>query len=332
MTGMDREAPPLLFALEASRGFGERVAAALGPPLATHEERGFEDGEHKARPLQSVRGRDVYVLQSLHGDAEQSPNDKLCRLLFLIGALKDADAGRVTALVPYLAYARKDRRTKSRDPVTSRYVAQLFEAVGADRVVVMDVHNLAAFQNAFRCRTEHLEARGLFARHLAGRVGEAPLVVVSPDAGGTKRADDLRGHLARRLGRDVGLAFMEKKRSEGVVSGEAVIGEVRGRVAVIVDDLIATGTTMARAAQACRQRGALAVHALATHGLFSAEAERVLGAAPFDSIVVTDTVPPLRLSPDFRSRRLTVLDAAPLFAEAVRRLHAGGSIVDLLEG
>lgn len=327
---MDGE--PLLFALASSRAFGERVAAALGQPLAPYEERAFEDGEHKARPLCSVRGRDVYLLGSLHGDAQQSPHDKLCRLLFLIGALRDADAARITALVPYLAYARKDRRTKSRDPVTTRYIAQLLEAVGTDRVVVLDVHNLAAFQNAFRCRTEHLEAKGLLARHLLRLAGDAPLVVVSPDAGGAKRAEALRERLQQLQGGDVGLAFMEKKRSAGVVSGEAVVGEVEGRVAAIVDDLIATGTTMARAAVACRQRGARAVHALATHGLFSAEAGRVLGAAPFDSLVVTDSVPPGRLGPGLDGGRLTVLEVAPLFAEAVRRLHAGGSIVELLEG
>ena len=156
-----------LFALGASRAFGEAVAARLAVALAPHEERDFEDGEHKARPLVSVRGSDVFVIHSLYGDATQSANDKLVRLLFFIGALKDAAAARVTAVVPYLAYARKDRKSKSGDPVTTRYVAGLFEAVGTDRVVTLDVHNLAAFQNAFRCRTEHLEANSLFVAHFA---------------------------------------------------------------------------------------------------------------------------------------------------------------------
>ena len=123
-----------LFALEGSREFGGRVADHLGLALADHEERVFEDGEHKARPLTSVRGRDVFVIHSLYGDAEQSGNDKLCKLLFFIGALRDASAARVTAVVPYLAYARKDRKTQSRDPVTTRYVAALFEAVGVELV------------------------------------------------------------------------------------------------------------------------------------------------------------------------------------------------------
>jgi ribose-phosphate pyrophosphokinase len=143
----------LIFALRATRELGAGISRALGVELAPHEEREFEDGEHKARPLMSVRGRDLYLVQSLYGGPEASPSDKLCRLLFFAGALRDAGAGRVTAVVPYLAYARKDRRTQLRDPITTRYVAQLIEAVGVDRVVVVDVHNLAAFENAFRCPT-----------------------------------------------------------------------------------------------------------------------------------------------------------------------------------
>ncbi len=198
---------PCLFALNASRPYGERVASALGLPLAGHEEREFEDGEHKARPLENVRGRDVYVIHSLYGEPGISANDKLVRLLFFIGALKDASAARVTAICPYLAYSRKDRRSKPRDPVSSRYVAQLFEAVGTDRMVTLDVHNLAAYQNAFRIPAEHLEARGLFVAWFAARLQDENLVVVSPDAGGVKRADALRDSLARALGRPVGAAL-----------------------------------------------------------------------------------------------------------------------------
>lgn len=319
-----------LFALDATRELGVAVAARLGVGLAAHEEREFEDGEHKARPLESVRDRDVYVLQSLHGGPRQSPHDKLCRLLFFLGALRDAGAARLTAVVPYLAYARKDRRTKSRDPVTTRYVAELLETVGVDRVVVMDVHNLAAFENAFRCRIEHLEARGLFARHLAPRLRGEGVTVVSPDAGGAKRAEALRESLAAALGDEVGLAFLEKKRSGGVVSGEAVVGDLAGRSAVIVDDLISTGTTLGRAAAACRAAGAVRVVAAVTHGLFLGEAERVLGESPLESLLVTNTVPPFRLAPETVRARLTLLDVAPLLAEAIKRLHEGGSLVELM--
>ncbi len=317
-----------LFALNATREFGERMADALGLALAAHEEREFEDGEHKARPRESVRGRDAFVVQSLHGDADESVNDKLVRLLFFIGALKDASADRVTAVVPYLGYARKDRRTKTRDPVATRYVAQLFESAGADRVVTMDVHNLAAFQNAFRCRTDHLEAAGLFVEHFRAML-DGEVCVVSPDAGGVKRADRLRTLLARATGKEIAGAFMEKYRSRGVVSGAAFVGDVAGRTALIIDDLISTGTTMARAARACREHGATAVHAVATHGLFTGEAAETVADRVFDGITVTDTVPAFRLHADLAAACLTVLSAAPLFAEAIGRIHAGGSLAAL---
>jgi ribose-phosphate pyrophosphokinase len=320
-----------LFALDASRAFGEAVAQQLGLPLARHEERAFEDGEHKARPLESVRGCDVYVIHSLYGEPGHSANDKLVRLLFFIGALKDADAARVTAVVPYLAYARKDRRSKPRDPVSSRYVAQLFEAVGCNRMLTLDVHNLAAYQNAFRIPADHLEARGLFVAHLAPLLGADDIVVVSPDVGGVKRAEALRQALGRTLARPLGAAFMEKHRSAGVVSGEAVVGEVAGKTAVIVDDLISSGTTLARTAHACKALGARRVFAVATHGVFAGDAGSVLGDPALDRVVVTDSIPPFRLSPPLLQTRVTVLQSAPLFAEAIRRLHSGGSLVELLE-
>ena len=327
---MTREAL-CLFALDASRPYGERVAAALGVTLARHEEREFEDGEHKARPLENVRGRDVYVIHSLYGEPGMSANDKLVRLLFFIGALKDASAARVTAVCPYLAYSRKDRRSKPRDPVGSRYVAQLFEAVGTDRMVTLDVHNLAAYQNAFRIPAEHLEARGLFVAWLTARLQEdEPVAVVSPDVGGVKRADALRDSLARALGRPVGAAFMEKRRSEDVVSGEAVVGEVGGMTAIIVDDLISGGTTLARAATACKALGAKRVIAAASHGLFIGTAANVLADPALEKVLVTDSVPPFRLPPALLETRVEVLDSAPLFAEAIRRLNEGGSLVELL--
>lgn len=322
----------MLFALDATHAYGEAVARELGMPLSAHEEREFEDGEHKTRALTSVRGRDVYVVHSLYADAQQSANDKLLRLLFFLGALKDASAGRLTAIVPYLAYARKDRKTKARDPVTTRYVAAMFEAVGTDRVVTMDVHNLAAFQNAFRCRTDHLEAAALFVDEIVPRVGTDDVVVVSPDAGGIKRADAFRERLERALGRPVAAGFAEKHRSEGSLRGEALVGDVDGRTAIIVDDLISAGNTIARAAQACRTRGASRVLAVASHGVFAAEANTVLAECEVERIFVTDTIPPLRLTaPPVRSR-LVIVSTAGLVGEAIRRLHGDGSLIDLLGG
>lgn len=320
-----------LFALGASRAWGEKVAQALGTPLSRHEERQFEDGEHKARPLESVRGKNVYVIHSLYADETHSVNDKLCWLLFFLGALGDAGAQRITVIAPYLCYARKDRKTKPRDPVTTRYVAQLLESVGADRVVTMDVHNLAAFQNAFRRRSENLEARSLFARHFAQTLDSDRVAVVSPDPGGVKRAEKFADTLATVLGVHPAVAFMQKRRSEGVVSGEMLVGDVRGRRAIIFDDLIGTGTTLTRAANACRANGAEAVLAAATHGLFIGAANEALASPLFDAIVIADTVPPFRVIAEALSRKLTVLDTSAFFAEAIARLHAGGSIVDLVE-
>lgn len=321
---------PLLFALGESTGLGQEVAAALKVPLAPVEEREFEDGEHKARPLVNVRDRDVYVLHSLHGHGAHSTDEKLVRLLFFVGALKDASAGRVTVVAPYLGYARKDRKTKARDPVTTRYVAQLLEAVGTDRVVTLDVHNIAAYQNAFRCRAEHLEAAPLFVRLLAPLVGGDPVVVVSPDAGGVKRAEDFRRRLSAIVARPVPLAFAEKHRSGGVVSGQAVVGEVEGAVAIIVDDLISTGTTMARTALACRARGALRVYAVATHGVFAEAANEALAGDAFDRIYVTDSVPAANVRAPALVKRLERVGIAALLADAIGRLHAGGSLVELM--
>jgi ribose-phosphate pyrophosphokinase len=322
-------AEPMICALGCGRDYAGRVARELDLDLSLPEERVFEDGEYKIRPLTSVRDRDVYVVQSLHGEPGLSVNDKLCRLLFFLGALRDAGAGRLTAVVPYLAFARKDRRTKARDPVTTRYLACLFESLGVDCVVTLDVHNLAAFQNAFRCRSIHMEAAGLFAAHLATRMRAADPVVMSPDIGGVKRAERFREVLQALLGRPVGMAFMEKTRSAGIVAGGAVVGEVADKEVVVIDDLIAAGTTMARAARAAAALGARAVHALATHGLFVGDANTLLADPLLESVIVTDSVPPFRIHAEDVRRKLVVLETAPLVAEVIRRLRGAGPVSEL---
>jgi len=321
-----------VFALNQTAAFGKAVAKALGTPLAGHEERDFEDGEHKTRPLQSVRGGDVYVIESLYGGPDGSVNDKLCRLLFFIAALRDNGAARVTAVTPYLAYGRKDRRTKSRDPLTTRYVAMLFEALGTDRVITLDVHNLAAFQNAWRCEAVHLDSRRLFAQRAQALVGDAPVVVASPDPGGVKRAQLFRENLEGVLKRPVGGAFVEKRRSAGVVSGGLLSGDVAGAIVLIIDDLISTGGTMDRAAGVCREQGAGKVYAFAAHGLFTGAAGSVIAKGNLEKVFVTDTVPLFRLDPGTASDHVEIISAAPLFAEAIWRCHEGGSITRLLEG
>lgn len=307
-----------LFGLDRSRALAESVAAELGLALAAHEEHEFEDGEHKARPLEPVRGRDVYVLHSLHGEPGQSGNDKLCRLLFFLATLRDNGAASVTAVVPHLCYGRKDRRTRPGDPVVTRYVAQLFEAVGTQRVLAIDAHNEAASENAFRCGFESISAWPLFAARLAELAGDDPIVVISPDAGGWKRSDAMRIALAERLGRPVALGLMEKRRRDGVLSGEELFGDVQGSTVVLVDDLIATGSTLVRAAQAARDAGARRVLAAATHGLFVEDAPQRFAASAIDRLLVSDAVPPFRLADSDFASRTEVLGCAPLLADAIR--------------
>jgi len=321
-----------LFALHGSDQLGAAIAGALGQPLAAHEEREFEDGEHKARPLESVRNADVFVLHGLHGGPQQSANDKLCRLLFFIGAVKDAGASRVTAIAPYLCYARKDRRTKPSDPVTTRYVASLFEAVGTAAVITLDVHNPAAFENAFRCPTVALTAAPLFIDYVknpATGLANDKLCVVSPDPGGTKRADLFREALESALHRPIGKGFADKRRSAGVVSGDLFVGDVEGATALIIDDLISTGGTLVRAAQAARRAGAKRVLALVTHGLFMPGAETAILNSAIDRVIVTDSVPAFRLGDKSARAKLDILPVAPLLAETIRRLRTGATLSDL---
>ncbi len=326
--------PPLpvhvrLFALDATAQLGAAVAQALARPLTPHEERSFEDGEHKARPLEGVGETDCYVIQSLHGGPEESANDKLCRLLFFIGALKDAGAARVTAIAPYLCYARKDRRTKPFDPVTTRYVAAMFEAVGADRVVTLEVHNPSAFENAFRRRAVTLSAAPLML-DVALRFEAEPLCVLSPDPGGAKRAELFREALEAAVGRPVGKAFADKHRSAGVLSGDLLVGDVGDATVLVVDDLISTGATLVRAARAARQAGAKRVVALAAHGLFMPGAAEILADPAIERVAVTDSVPPFRLTSSHVSAKLEVVPCAPLLAAAIARLATGAPLTDLL--
>lgn len=320
-----------LFALHSSTEFGDLVAKQLNIALCKHEEREFEDGEHKSRSLENVRNEDVFIIQSLYDDTSLSVNDKLCRLLFFIGALKDASAKTVTAVVPYLCYARKDRKTKPRDPVTTRYIAQLFEAAGTDRIVTMDVHNIQAFQNAFRIRAENLEVNKIFADYLAPAIANEDAVIVSPDIGGIKRAEQFQQSLQRRGHKNITLAFMEKYRSAGIVSGSTLLGEVHDKTAIILDDLISTGTTISRTAIACKKAGANKVIAAATHGIFTGNPDEIFGDESLQQIIVSNTISPFRLYNTKTKEKVTVLSAAPLFATVIKRIQKGASITELFQ-
>jgi ribose-phosphate pyrophosphokinase len=244
-----------------------------------------------------------------------------------IAALSEHGAARVTAVVPYLAYARKDRQTKPFDPVTLRYVAQLFEAVGTAQLIVLEAHNVAAFQNAFRCVTVHIEAHRAFDSLAREFADHGALAVASPDPGGVKRAQLWRESLEQTLQQPVGFAMVDKRRSAGVVSSENLVsGDVGGMTVLLLDDIIAGGDTMRRAALSLRRAGAREVVAFAAHGLFTGAAADVLADESIGRIAVTDSVPPFRLPPDAKLRsKLSIASVAPLFAQAIRSCHAAWS-------
>lgn len=319
----------LIFDLSPSSVLGHAIAQAAGYPLAAHELRDFHGGQHKARPLITVRGEDVFVLSTLHADSEGSVNDHLMRLLFFIATCRDHGAARVTAVVPWLPYARKDRVTKARDPVTSRYVALLFETVGTDQLVTVDVHNLSAFQNGFRCRTIHLDSCKLFSAHIARQAADRPVTIMSPDSGGTKRAELLRQSVEVVRNAPVGFAFMEKHRSGGVITGDLFAGDVAGRDVWIVDDMIESGETMLRVVDACRTRGAAQVHLVATHVFCDAAAtDRLVQAKP-DSLTVTDTAGHLTVPPT--GPPVHRLSVAPMIGQCLAHIHNGQPISPLLD-
>ena len=258
-------------------------------------------------------------MQSLHGEPGVSGDDKLVRLLMFIAALRDHGARRVVAVVPYLAYARKDRRTQPFDPVSIRVVAQLFEAVRCDALVTLEAHNVAAFDNAFRLRAVTLSPNALFSAAALELVGDEPIAVASPDVGGVKRAQLWREALEKTLQRPVAQAFVDKRRALGVVSGgEIVTGDIAGATVLIVDDLIATFGTIERAAGALLKAGARRVLAFAAHGLFVSPAADVLERTAVERVFVTDTVPPFRLDERPARGRVDVLPCAALFADAIR--------------
>ena len=329
---MDAQSAPLLFALSESHTLGVEIGRRAGIELAPLEERPFEEGEFKLRPLVSVRDRTVVIVQSLAGSAETPVAQRLIRLLFLIFGLRDAGARRTIALVPYLSYARKDRRTQPRDPLTTRYVAQLLEATGVDQVMALDVHNPAALDNAFRIHVDHLSAIPMFVRHFAEHVPSAAIAVVSPDVGGIKRVQIFRELLQSQLQREVELVFVEKRRAGGVVSGGAVVGDVTGRTAIVLDDLCASGGTLIRAATALREAGADAVHVAFTHAPLARGLKALAAAEAISQIVLTDSVGTALHAEDISPRdRLTILPIAPLFGDAMARILAGAPLTPLLQ-
>jgi ribose-phosphate pyrophosphokinase len=313
--------PPCLIAPPESEALGRAIAQAVNWEWADVEERRFAGGEFTLRPLVAVGNRDVCVVQTLAPTAAAPIADRLVRLLFLLAALRDAGARSRIALIPYLAYARQERRTEACDPVHTRYVAELLEAAGMTHLIALDVHDLAALDNSFRVPVDHRTARPLFVDWLVEQPLSDPLAVASPDIGGIKRAQLFREHLEKRLGRAVEFLFMEKRRAAGHVSGQQIVGHAEGRHVLLIDDLCATGETLLRAAASFHDAGALRVSAAITH-VASAEGLRALCANRYLSqVVVTDSaLTPEAEMQDSARGKLYVRPCASLFSPCLAQL------------
>lgn len=301
-----------IFGLGHAHKISEAVCKELGLTLSSHIEERFPDGELKICTSELVFNSDAIVFHSIAGDAEKSLNDRLCELYFFIYHLKDKGAKQVTAVLPYLAYARSDQKKSDSDPLIHRYTAQQLEASGASRVIVLDVHNISACENAFRCPVVNLEAAPLFCDHFYSRShSNVPLVVMSPDIGGIKRAEKFRKILEAKSGKRVESAFLEKFRTDEGLEGHRLAGDLAQKDVLIIDDMISTGSTILRAVEVARKNHCGKIKVFATHGIFSKDPERVLDNEDIDEVVVTDSYP---LCEKLRGhKKLTVLNCASLF-------------------
>ena len=335
-----------LFGIAGAKPYAENVARVLDMPLSKHIEKYFEDGELYVRSDENVRGCDVYIIASMYSDNNNSASEKLATILFFVSSLRDASAKRITLVVPYLAFSRQDRKTESRAPIATKYVAQLLESVGVNRLLTMDVHNLSALQNAFRIPTDNLESKNLIIDFLVGqnRYGEETnrdmipntnLVVLSPDSGGMSRAKWFARSLEKRIQAEmpnetVGLAYFDKERiSSSEIKGSQIIGDIRGKNVIIVDDMISSGGTIKRSGEAIEKFGGKLWGACATHGLFTSESMKNLAGIP--RLFIADTIP-VKLKEWGETPRIWSVNTYNLFAIAIRRPYEeGGSISQLLQ-
>ena len=287
----------------------------MGKPLGQAVVTKFSDGEISVNILESVRGQDVYVIQSTNNPV----NDNLMELLIMIDALKRASAGRINAVIPYYGYARQDRKAKARDPITAKLVADLIVAAGADRVLTMDLH-ANQIQGYFNIPVDHLLGMPILAKYLIEEHME-DLVVVSPDHGSVTRARNLAQML------NCPIAIIDKRRPEPNKSEIMnIIGNIEGKNCIIIDDMIDTAGTICNAANAIKALGAKSVRAAATHAILSGPAVERLEASAIEELVLLDTVP---LPEEKKLEKMTFLSVAPLFAEAMSRIFNNGSVSDL---
>jgi ribose-phosphate pyrophosphokinase len=310
-----------VFSGRSNPKFTSDITRILGAELGRLEVVRFSDGELSVEIGDNVRGRDVFIVQSTCAPG----NDHLMELLIVIDALKRASAGRITAVIPYYGYARQDRKVRSRVPITAKLVADLLTAAGANRVLTMDLH-AAQIMGFFNIPVDNLYAMPVLLPYVKENYSTENLTVVSPDAGGVERAR----LFATGLGATTNLAVIDKRRSEANnVSEMRVIGDVAGQTCILVDDMIDTGGTLAKAANVLRQQGAVRVVACCVHPVLSGNAIERLENSDFHEIIVTDTIPAPKI--ELSSSKLTVLSVAPIFAEAIRRIHSEDSISSLFK-
>ena len=300
-----------IFAANASPELAHAVAEELGLPLGRSEVKQFSDGEISVSIGETVRGSDVFIIQSTSNPV----NDNIMEMLIMMDAFKRASAGRITAVIPYFGYARQDRKAKSRDPISAKLVADLIAAAGADRVLTMDLH-APQIQGFFNIPVDHLVGAPLLASYFVDRFRENhdDLVVVSPDLGSVTRARNFAAKL------DAPLAIVDKRRPKAN-SCEVmnIIGDVKGKRLIILDDMVDTGGSLCNAAKALIEiGGAKEVTACATHGVLSGPAIERLQASPIKELVLLDTI---QLPEEKRIDKIKILPTAPVFAKAIERIY-----------
>ena len=308
-----------LLTCNANRPLADSIAEYLDMRLTRSEVKTFADQEIFVRVDENVRGEDVFVIQSTSHPA----NDNLMQLLIMMDALKRASARRITAVIPYFGYARQDRKTDGRTPISAKLVANLISTAGADRVLTVDLH-AGQIQGFFDIPTDNLFGSPVMVDDIKERFGKDKLIVVSPDVGGVVRARSL----AKRL--DADLAIVDKRRPEaGKSEVMNIIGDVNGKRCIMLDDMCDSGGTLANAAAALKESGAKSVSAYVTHGVLSGNAVERIEKSVLDELVMTDTIEPSAAT--LNSKSIRILPIAPLLGEAIRRIANEESVSKLFD-
>lgn len=306
-----------VFTGNSNPALAQKICDHLDVPLGAARVRTFSDGEIMIEIAENVRGRDVYIIQSTCAPT----NNNLMELLIMTDALKRASAATITAVIPYYGYARQDRKAAPRTPITAKLVADLITSAGVDRVVTIDLH-AGQIQGFFNIPVDNLYAAPVILDYLKTRFKAEEVVMVTPDAGGTERARAF----AKRLG--CTLAVIDKRRTgPNVAEVMHLIGDVRDKIAIILDDMIDTAGTLTQAAKALKENGARAIYACATHGVLSGPAIERINNSDIEEIVLTDTIP--LGDKEQQTGKVRMLSVADLLAEAIRRIHEDESVSSL---